>query len=73
MDFEFLAICFFHSDCMAWGESCRDRVSAGRAATAWDAASLLGIPFLPLILAGHCGMDILKDHHESVELCGQYS
>lgn len=73
MDFDFSAICFFHSYCMAWGEGWRDRESAERAATAWDTASLLGIPFLPFILAGHCGMDILKNHHESVELCGQYS
>lgn len=39
----------------------------GRATTAGDAASLLGIPILPFSLGGHCGVDILKDHHESVE------
>lgn len=65
--FEFSAICFFHNDCTAKGESYGDRESAGRATTAGDAASLLDIPILPFSLAGHCGMDILKDHHESVE------
>lgn len=58
---------------MARGESCGDRESAGRATIAWDAASLLGIPFLLFTLTGHCSVDVLKDHHESVELCGQYS
>jgi len=67
VDFEFSAICFFHTDCTARGESCGDRESAGRATTAGDAASLLGIPILPFSLGGHCGVDILKDHHESVE------